>query len=488
MSFPRAAGILLHPTSLPGPNGIGELGPEAHRFVDVLADAGISLWQVLPLGPTGYGNSPYQCFSSFAGNPLLIHVPGGAAEFPVHAVDYPPVIARKRTLLREATAAFVPDGAYQAFVTEQGWWLEDYALFMALKDAHGGVAWPEWEPGAGLRDPGALVDWRSRLAAEVEHYRREQALFFSQFRALQAACRERDVKLMGDVPIYVAHDSADVWANPTLFKLDQSGRLLAQAGVPPDYFSATGQLWGNPIYDWAAMREQGYGWWIRRMRSAFTLFDVVRIDHFRGFEAYWEVPAAETTAVNGRWVPGPGAELFDAITLALGPLPIVAENLGVITPEVEALRERFGYPGMAILQFAFGTDEQAHVFQPHTYSRELVVYTGTHDNDTTLGWWNSSGAGDSTRGADDVEREKDFARRYLASDGREMNWTLIRAALASVANTALIPLQDVLGLGSEARMNLPGRESGNWGFRFSWDQLTPELTNRLRGLVQLYQR
>ncbi len=258
--------------------------------------------------------------------------------------------------------------------------------------------------------------------------------------------------------------------------------------MPPDYFSATGQLWGNPIYDWEALRAQGYGWWVRRMRAAFDLFDMVRIDHFRGFEAYWEVPGADTTAENGRWVEGPGEELFTAITAALGPLPIVAENLGLITPEVEALREKLGFPGMSILQFAFGSDGQANDFQPHNFPRERVVYTGTHDNDTTMGWWNSSGEGDSTRDADDVAREKDYAMRYLDCDGHAMNWTLIRAALASVASTVLIPLQDVLGLGSEARMNLPGRQSGNWRFRFSWDQITPDLTRRLRALVDLYQR
>lgn len=488
MRFPRSAGLLLHPTSLPGPHGIGDLGPEAHRFLDFLAGAGVTLWQVLPLGPTGYGDSPYQCFSSFAGNPLLIHVPGAGGDFPPHTVDFPRVIAHKRALLRQATAAFSPDDAYAAFVAEQAWWLEDYALFMALKDAHAGVAWTDWDPGAALRDPGAIDAWRERLAPEVEHYRREQALFFTQVRALKEACRSRGIRLMGDVPIYVAHDSADVWANPSLFKLDDKGRLLAQAGVPPDYFSATGQLWGNPIYDWDAMRAEGYAWWIRRMRSAFDLFDLVRVDHFRGFEGFWEVPAGDPTAEHGRWVPGPGADLFEAITRALGPLPIIAENLGVITPEVEALRERLGYPGMSILQFAFGTDDRASTFQPHHYTQELVVYTGTHDNDTTVGWWESTGAGDSTRDAEQVEKEKDYARRYLATDGREMHWTLIRAALASVADTAIIPLQDVLGLGSEARMNLPGRESGNWSFRFSWDQLTPELTARLRELVDLYQR
>jgi 4-alpha-glucanotransferase len=487
MPFSRSAGILLHPTSLPGPNGIGDLGPEAHRFVEALAEMGMKLWQMLPLGPTGYGNSPYQCFSAFAGNPLLIHLPGGSLDSPAHLVDFPRVIAHQQARLRAATTAFEPGDHYGAFVAEQAWWLEDYALFMALKSAHQGVAWTDWEPGAAFRDPGALDGWRKRLAPEIELFRREQALFFDQFHGLRKACRERGVQLMGDLPIYVAHDSADVWSDRSAFQLNEAGQPRVQAGVPPDYFSATGQLWGNPIYDWEAMRARGYDWWIRRIRSALELFDLVRVDHFRGFEAYWEVPGGETTAVNGRWVQGPGADLFEEITRSLGPLPIVAENLGVITPAVEALRERFGYPGMSILQFAFGTDGQANTFLPHTYTRDRVVYTGTHDNDTTLGWW-QSGTSDSTRSATEVAREQSHAMRYLAADGSEMNWTLIRAALASVADTALIPLQDVLGLGSEARMNLPGRESGNWAFRFSWDQLTPEIIARVRDLVDLYQR
>jgi len=489
MRLPRSAGILLHPTSLPGPHGIGDLGPESHQFLEILSAARVSLWQMLPLGPTGYGNSPYQCFSSFAGNPLLIHVPSGTRhpESP-HEVDFPRVIREKRALLQIETEAFVPDDTYRAFVEKESWWLEDFALFMALKDAHGGEAWTDWEPGAALRDPSALTEWRERLSTEIEHYRRQQALFFRQFAALQAAARAAGVKLMGDVPIYVAHDSADVWANTGLFMLDNRGRLLAQAGVPPDYFSATGQLWGNPIYRWDAMGAHGYAWWIRRMQSAFSLFDLVRIDHFRGFEAYWEVAAAEETAINGRWVKGPGAHFFEAITRALGPLPIAAENLGVITPGVEALRREFAYPGMSILQFAFGTDDQANSFLPHNYEHDLVVYTGTHDNDTTMGWWNSTGEADSTRSSEDVKREKDHALEYLAATGDEMNWTLIRAALASVADTAIIPMQDILGLGSETRMNLPGRQSGNWGFRFTWDQLSEGMVGRLRDLVSLYGR
>jgi len=488
MTFPRSAGILLHPTSLPGSNGIGELGPDAHRFLDFLADAGMTIWQVLPLGPTGYGDSPYQCFSAFAGNPLLIHVPGAPGAFPAQMVDFAHVIPHKQALLRQAMAAFVADDRYLAFVGTHGEWLEDYALFMALKHAHDGTPWTEWERGAARRDATALDDWRTRLAASVEFYRREQYLFFTQFHALKRACADRGIRLMGDVPIYVAHDSADVWSHPSLFKLDEHGHPTVQAGVPPDYFSATGQLWGNPIYDWDALRAQGYDWWIRRMRAAFQQFDLVRIDHFRGFEAYWEVPGTDTTAVNGRWVQGPGEALFTAIARVLGPLPIVAENLGVITPAVEALRAQFGFPGMSILQFAFGSDREARNFRPHNYPAERVVYTGTHDNDTTVGWWNSTGGDDSTRTASDVAREKERALRYLGTDGREIHWTLMRAALASVASTVLIPLQDVLGLGSEARMNLPGRQAGNWGFRFSWDQLTPDITRRLRALVDTYER
>jgi 4-alpha-glucanotransferase len=488
MMLPRAAGILLHPTSLPGPNGIGELGSEAHRFLDFLAATGITIWQVLPLGPTGYGDSPYQCFSAFAGNPFLIDVGGDGAAFPAHSVEFERVIPHKRALVDRAIAEWKPDQGFRVFVDTHASWLEDYAMFMALKDAHGGVAWPSWETGAASRDPAAMNDWRKRLSAQVERYRVEQYFFYSQFDRLRRACADRGIRLMGDLPIYVAHDSADVWADRHDFKLRPDGRPLVQAGVPPDYFSATGQLWGNPIYDWEAMHADGYAWWIRRLRAAFELFDIVRIDHFRGFEAYWEVPGDAPTAVDGRWVKGPGAALFEAVTAALGPVPIVAENLGVITPAVEELRERFGYPGMSILQFAFGTDPEAGQFRPHNFPRARVVYTGTHDNDTTVGWWKSTGDGDSTRAADAVAKEKALALQYLGTDGHEMNWTLIRTALASVADTVIIPMQDVLGLGSEARMNLPGRASGNWRFRFSWDQITREMVERLRTMIEVYER
>jgi 4-alpha-glucanotransferase len=498
MLFSRAAGILLHPTSLPSPGGIGDMGPDAFRFIQWLADAGMKIWQVLPLGPTGYGDSPYQCFSAFAGNPLLIHVPDHAraqvghdvapesATESAHVCDFGAVIPAKRAHLDAWLATMPLDEAVHRFVREQASWLPDYALFMALKDAHHGASWTTWERGAAQRDPEALRTWRETLRPNIERCYKEQYVFFEQFQSLRTACTAHDIQLMGDVPIYVAHDSADVWANRSLFALNDDGTLFVQAGVPPDYFSETGQLWGNPLYDWEAMSNEGYRWWIERMRASLAMFDVVRLDHFRGFEAFWEVPAADTTAVNGRWVPGPGAALFTALTAALGPMPIVAENLGLITPEVEALREDFGYPGMAILQFAF--NDPASEFLPHRYARELVVYTGTHDNDTTVGWWHSSGADDSTRAPEDVEQEQAFARTYLNFDGHEIHWAMMRAAFASVANTALVPLQDVLGLGSDTRMNLPGRPSGNWSFRFTWDQLSASLTARVRELAVTYDR
>ena len=488
MTLPRSAGILLHPTSLPGPNGIGELGTQAHRFLDVLAEAGMTIWQVLPLGPTGYGDSPYQTFSAFAGNPLLIAVGDDGTEFPKHTVDFESIIPHKRALLRKAIAAYEPDAKFHAFAKAHASWLDDYALFMAIKDAHDGAGWTAWERPIAMRDPAALTQWRAKLAAQIDRYRVEQYFFYTQFDALRRAAAQRGIRIMGDVPIYVAHDSADVWADRHAFRLREDGRPLVLAGVPPDYFSATGQLWGNPIYDWGAMRADGYSWWIRRMRAAFELYDIVRVDHFRGFEAYWEVDGDAPTAAKGRWVPGPGAPLFDALTAALGPLPIVAENLGVITPAVEALREQFGYPGMSILQFAFGPEAESDEFRPHNFARSTVVYTGTHDNDTTIGWWKYTGEGDSTRASEAVMREKQFALEYLDADGTAMNWTFIRAALASVADTVIIPLQDVLGAGSEARMNLPGRGSGNWRFRFSWDQLTPEMVRRLRRMVEIYER
>ncbi len=487
MSFPRNAGVLLHPTSLPGQHGIGELGVEALKFLDFMTATGLCIWQMLPLGPTGYGDSPYQCFSAFAGNPLLIEVPGTGGEFSKDTVEFERVIAHKRALIEKTCDRFVPDDRYHAFVSANSDWLPDYALFSAVKQAFGGVQWTEWDADIAARETAAMTLWRTKLATQIERVQMQQYFFFAQFYALKRAATAKGIQLMGDLPIYVAHDSADVWANPELFKLDEKGHPTVQAGVPPDYFSATGQLWGNPIYDWDVMAAQKYAWWVKRMRASFQMFDIVRIDHFRGFEAYWEVPGDASTAENGQWVKGPGDALFKAIEQALGPLPIVAEDLGLITPEVAALRDGMGYPGMAILQFAFGTDSSANDFTPHNYTRHKVVYTGTHDNDTTVGWW-TQGAGDSTRSAQDVGKEHDYAKRYLNTDGSEIHWVMMRAALASVANTVLVPMQDVLGLGGEARMNLPGRQAGNWGFRFSWEQVTPEITHRLAELVNTYDR
>jgi 4-alpha-glucanotransferase len=508
MNFARSSGILLHPTSLPGKLGIGDLGAEAYRFADFLARAGQQIWQVLPLGPTGYGDSPYQCFSAFARNPLLVSLEKLVEEgdlasddlavnlphFPPRQVDFGCVIQYKLPLLERAAENFLAHASaarreeYDTFCGQNASWLENYALFMALKKAHGGAVWNQWERDVAARQPNALARWKERLAGATGTQKYAQYQFFKQWSDLKAYCHYRGIRLMGDIPIFVAHDSADVWAHPEFFRLDADGNPSVQAGVPPDYFSATGQLWGNPLYHWEAMAEAGYSWWIDRFRSALKLVNIIRLDHFRGFESYWEVPGGEKTAINGRWVKAPGGEMLEAVQKALGDLPIVAETLGVITPQVVALRERFGFPGMGILQFAFGVDPQAPEFKPHNYPRNFVAYTGTHDNDTTVGWWTGSGAGASTRTEEDVQAEREFALKYLGTDGREINWTLIRCLLASVADIVITPLQDVLGLGSEARMNLPAARDGNWRWRFTADQLTPEISERLRELTVIYDR
>jgi 4-alpha-glucanotransferase len=488
MNFPRSSGILLHPTSLPGSFGIGDLGPEAHRFADFLHAAGQHIWQVLPLGPTGYGDSPYQCFSAFAGNPLLISpeklVEHGylqpseirhTQDFPDAEVDFNRVVPFKLDLLRRAFRSFRPTSEFDTFRQRTGFWLDSFARFQALKKANGGRAWTEWT----THDPDP---------AEMDAQRFFQFEFFRQWDELKLRCQELGIQIMGDIPIYVAHDSEDVWSHPELFQLDDAGRPTFVSGVPPDYFTADGQLWGNPVYRWDHLAQTGFVWWIERFQAILSVVDMVRLDHFRGFEAYWEVPAADKTARNGRWVKGPGAALFTALQAALGELPIVAENLGVITPEVEALREQFHFPGMSVLQFAFGTDPQAPTFRPHNYPREVVAYTGTHDNDTTVGWWRSSGAGDSTRTLEQIQKELAFTRDYLNTDGSEIHWTFIRTVFASVAATAIVPLQDVLGLGSEARMNLPGSTKHNWLWRFRAGDLTPAILDRLKRLAELYDR
>jgi 4-alpha-glucanotransferase len=503
----RASGILLHPTSLPGPHGVGDLGPAAYRFVDYLAAAGQSLWQVLPLGPTGYGDSPYQSLSAFAGNPLLISLDRladeglldrgdleGAPAFDPRRADYTGALAFKRPRLdhaadRFASAKYERRVQYDAFRAAHAGWLEDFALYVVLKAASGGVAWTDWPRDVAAREEAALDRVRAEKAAEIERVKVQQFFFFEQWAALRAHAHQSSIRLFGDVPIFVAHDSADVWGHRELFRLKKDGRPEVVAGVPPDYFSATGQLWGNPIYRWKEMAKTGYRWWTERLRATLETVDLVRLDHFRGFEAYWEVPAEEKTAVKGKWVKGPGAALFEALEKALGkPLPLVAENLGVITPEVEALRERFGFPGMAILQFAFGADAQASTFIPHHLQHHVAAYTGTHDNDTTVGWWSSQGAGDSTRTQGQVDKERDFALRYLDARDKPIHWAFIRALMASVAEIAVVPLQDVLGLGGEARMNVPARASGNWLWRYAEGDLRGEDAARLRELADLFGR
>jgi 4-alpha-glucanotransferase len=507
MKLPRSSGILLHPTSLPGPSGIGDLGAGAYVFADFLSAARQQLWQVLPLGPTGYGDSPYQCFSAFAGSPLLISLEklveeevlstADLAEGPSFAeseVDYGSVIHFKLPLLRKAYENFrkrerTSDwNPFRAFCQQNISWLDDYALFTAVKEEHGGAVWNQWETGIASRRPESMARWEETLREEIESHKYVQYQFFKQWSALKNYCHQKGIRIFGDMPIFVAHDSADVWAHPELFELEADGQPRFVAGVPPDYFSSTGQLWGNPVYRWEVFAHTGYAWWIDRLRATFAMVDIVRLDHFRGFEGYWEVPAKETTAVNGRWVKGPGAALFQAVQQALGDLPIVAENLGMITPEVERLREQFRLPGMAILQFAFGTDPQGSGFRPHNYSKDLVAYTGTHDNDTTVGWWSSSGLADTTRSQEQIWKEREFALKYMGTDGREINWAFIRCLLASVADVAIVPLQDLLGLGSEARMNLPARPSGNWRWRYRPGALTPEIRERLKELTELFGR
>jgi 4-alpha-glucanotransferase len=498
MRFPRRSGVLLHPTSLPGRYGIGDLGDHAYRFVDFLEAGKQSLWQLLPLGPTGYGDSPYQSFSAFAGNPLLInpdylirdgYLPAAAVasapNFPADKVDFGAVIDFKNELLRIAHDHFVARAsaaqqqAFDHFCAAHALWLDDYALFMALKRHHqdraGGV-WNTWPADIATRRPGALRRWRAKLAAEVAQHKLAQFFFFEQWRAVQAYALERNIQIVGDVPIFVAFDSADVWAHPELFYLDEQGSPTAVAGVPPDYFSETGQRWGNPLFRWDFLAADGYGWWADRLRMTFAMVDIVRIDHFRGFEAYWEIPAAEETAVVGRWVKGPGAAFFEAMRAALGPLPIIAEDLGVITPEVIALREGSDFPGMKILQFGFGGERNSS-FLPHNFEPNAVVYTGSHDNETIVGWYGNAS-----------EPERDHVRRYLGRDGRDIGWDMVRLAQASVADTAVIPLQDLMSLGNEARMNFPGKVGGWWTWRYTESMLTPVIAGRLREQTELYGR
>jgi 4-alpha-glucanotransferase len=515
----RSSGVLLHPTSLPGPHGSGDLGHEARKFIEFLASAGQRWWQMLPVGPPGYGNSPYSVQSAFAGSPLLISLEALAAEgllaksdlegagasdggqgsasmgpFPADHVDYGPVIAMREAMLTQAHAAFTRRGApsevarFQAFCAENERWLEDYALFSALKSAFGGAPWPAWEPSLRDREPRALAEARRRYRDAIAFHRFTQYLFDQQWQALRAVAAERGVGLVGDLPIFVAHDSADVWQRRDLFYLDERGQPEVVAGVPPDYFSSTGQRWGNPLYRWKRMAKTGFAWWVDRLRVTLQRFDAVRLDHFIGFQRYWEIPATCPTAVEGRWVKGPGAPFFKVVQKKLGALPLIAEDLGAVTPKVTALRDRFKLPGIRVLQFAFGNDQSAIDFLPYNYPRRAVVYTGTHDNDTTVGWFRDPGGSASIRTKEQIERERQAALEYLGTDGREVHWDMIRTALGSVAATVILPAQDLLGLGSEARMNRPGLGEGNWEWRLPSGALDEAIAGRLLRLTQTYGR
>ncbi len=495
MKWPRASGILAHPTSLPGRFAVGDLGLGALDFLDFLVASGQRIWQTLPLGPTGHGDSPYSLLSAFAGNPLLVSpellineqfLPADALDdapaFDPTRVDYETAFPWKMALLRRSYQYLQQHGRpalreyFRGFCEQERDWLDDYALFMALKARFEGKAWTDWPRPYAVRDPEALADARTSLADEIAFHAYAQFQFFRHWSLLRASAHARDIHIMGDLAIFIAHDSADVWAHQELFQLDNTGGPAVVAGVPPDYFSATGQRWGNPIYDWNALAADGYRWWIARVRQALQLQDYLRLDHFRGFEAYWEIPGEAETAVSGHWEPGPGEALFTAIHDALGDVPFVAEDLGVITPEVVALRKRLKLPGMRVLQFGFGSDA-GNGFLPHNYTRNTVVYTGTHDNDTTRGWFASL-----------APSERHHALEYLRSNEQDIVWDMIRAAEASVAHLAILPLQDPLELGSEARMNYPSIPEHNWAWRCPPDLLTPAVAARLAAMATLYGR
>src|SRR5688572_22079331 len=500
MTFKRSAGILLHPTSFPGPYGIGDLGPHCFRFIDWLASTGCKLWQVLPLGPTGYGDSPYQCFSAFAGNPYLLSPDelltdglltesdlDGMKDLPAARVDFGLLIPKKLDLLQKAFSRFSEQEhlreAFDYFCAENASWLDDFALFMALKEAHGGGAWNGWPEALRSRRKTAITKARKDLAESIQRYSFYQFLFYRQWNKVHAYANERGIQIIGDIPIFVAYDSADVWSHPELFFLDKDGNPTVVAGVPPDTFSATGQLWGNPLYDWEVHKKENYAWWLTRVRGSLQLMDILRFDHFRGFAGYYEIPAGHATAEHGRWVTGPGKDLFRAVDKYLGDglithgtgLPIIAEDLGLVTPDVIELLNAFELPGMKVLQFGFSGPDNP--FLPHNYVPNCVAYTGTHDNDTAFGW-HASAAG----------HERDFAHHYLGVDGHDFAWDLIRNVWRSVAVFAITPMQDVLGLGGDARMNFPSKLGGNWEWRMTEHDFRDDLAAGLSDLNWLTNR
>jgi 4-alpha-glucanotransferase len=494
MPFPRTSGILLHPTSLPSRGGIGDFGPAAYEFVDFLAAARQGLWQVLPIGPVGYGNSPYSSTSAFAGNPLLISLERLAdhgwleraelAGLPdaVGPVDYDEVRRTKLPLLEQAARNFLRHATgerrarFERFCNESGWWLEDFVLFDVLRELHRKDNWNQWPRESAQREPEALNRVRNEMSEAIDVGRAIQFAFWEQWHALRRYCAQRSIRVAGDLAIFVNYDSADVWTRPHLFRLNENLDPEVVAGVPPDAFSETGQRWGNPLYRWERMREHGYEWWISRMRWATQTCDYIRIDHFRGFDQFWEIPAHETTAIHGRWVDGPKDDIFHKLSAALGGLPFFAEDLGMITPEVHALRDRLQIPGMAVLQFGFG-DPGAHMYLPHRLTDHHVVYTGTHDNNTTLGWWEC---------CSDYERRG--ARAYVGEVNDGINWAFIRSAQGSVAPLSVVPLQDVLGLGADARMNTPSHADGNWRWRYAPGSLKHEFSEKLAGLAEVTDR
>ena len=495
MKLERSSGILIHPSSFPNKFGIGDLGPSAFAFLDFLKEVGCRLWQILPLGPTGYGDSPYQSFSAFAGNPYLISPelllqeglvhPNDLAEemhFSQLRVEFGKIIPWKLNLLEKSYINFsnisLLHEEYDQFCCENVLWLDDYALFMTLKEIYGGNPWTDFPDKLRTRESVAILDSRKQLKQNVDRYKFYQFLFFRQWRSLKNYAQKVGIKIIGDIPLYVAHDSADVWANPELFQLDVKGNPKFLAGVPPDYFSATGQLWGNPIFDWSKHRDSGFRWWIERIKQTLKMVDIIRLDHFRGFVGYWQVPAGNETAEHGEWVQGPGIDFFDHLSEGLKfswDFPFIAEDLGVVTDDVVKLREHLDIPGMKILQFAFSGSE--NIFLPHHYLPNCVVYTGSHDNDTTLGWFHSV-----------AEKEKIFALEYLGVDGGDFVWDLIRSGWASVASNAIAPMQDLLKLGSSARMNFPGRIGGNWEWRMPEDYYKGNLIERLKKINETYGR